>query len=562
MDAKNSNIVVRLLPSFADFAFLMPIVFLFGRMEGMQTLLGDCDTGWHIRTGQWILAHHQVPFHDLFSYSKPGGVWYAWEWLADMIFAGLYAFGGLRAVGLAAILLICASFALLYLLAKRKSNAVIAVIVTMAGAAASSVHWLARPHLFTLFFLVVFYVVLERVREGSERLLWLLIPTTVLWTNLHGGFFVGIAMVGVYGVGELMHVILSADRSDMQQRVRSAVRYFACAAACLAGTLLNPYTYHLHVHVVEFLGDPYSAQHIQEYMSLSFRHPLAMFLEAMLLGGGLASAWCVRQGRFIEPLLYLMWAHAALLASRNIPIAMILMVPMVAEVLNLAFARLPRAEVAGWVRNCGTRWNRMVAEMCETDALPRWHLVSATGVLLTAAVLWAPNPPKRFRAEFDPKTFPAGAIDTLAHIPSARVFTYDQWGDYLIYRLYPRGRVFDDGRVDYYGSDFSRKVMDVVDVAYGWDKTLEQYGVNTVLMPPSSPLAGVLKESRVWRVVYDDGVSVVFRRNGAATGSAVASMSGSKQTPSDSGSSGSGRSREATKTQASDQPILTIKSKT
>ena len=44
-----------------DFAFLMPIVFLFGRMDGMQNLLGDCDTGWHIRTGQWIAANHMIP---------------------------------------------------------------------------------------------------------------------------------------------------------------------------------------------------------------------------------------------------------------------------------------------------------------------------------------------------------------------------------------------------------------------------------------------------------------------------------------------------------------------
>src|SRR5690348_18242478 len=110
MEAKNSNIAVRLLPSLTDFAFLMPIVLLFGRMEGMQTLLGDCDTGWHIRTGQWIIANHQVPFHDLFSYSKPGGVWYAWEWLADVIMAALYGMGGLRALAVACILLICATF--------------------------------------------------------------------------------------------------------------------------------------------------------------------------------------------------------------------------------------------------------------------------------------------------------------------------------------------------------------------------------------------------------------------------------------------------------------------
>ena len=46
---------------------------------------------------------------------------------------------------------------------------------------------------------------------------------------------------------------------------------------------MNPYTYHLHLHVVQYLRDPYQAQHIMEFLSLSFHHPLAIFFEAMLL---------------------------------------------------------------------------------------------------------------------------------------------------------------------------------------------------------------------------------------------------------------------------------------
>ena len=59
----------RLMPSMTDMAFLMPILFLFARMDGVKTLLADGDTGWHIRTGQWILSHRQVPFHDIFSFT-------------------------------------------------------------------------------------------------------------------------------------------------------------------------------------------------------------------------------------------------------------------------------------------------------------------------------------------------------------------------------------------------------------------------------------------------------------------------------------------------------------
>jgi len=67
-----ATIILKLLPSFTDFAFLMPMALLFGRMNGAQALLGDCDTGWHIRGGEWIVANHQIPLHDVFSFSKPG----------------------------------------------------------------------------------------------------------------------------------------------------------------------------------------------------------------------------------------------------------------------------------------------------------------------------------------------------------------------------------------------------------------------------------------------------------------------------------------------------------
>ncbi len=68
-----------------------------------------------------------------------------------------------------------------------------------------------------------------------------------------------------------------------------------------------------------------------------------------------------------------------------------------------------------------------------------------------------------------------------------------------------------DGRSDFYGDDFEEKYIDVLNVKYGWEKTLSGFGVDTILMPPSAPLSGALKESSHWRVVYDDGIALVFR---------------------------------------------------
>ena len=136
---------------------------------------------------------------------------------------------------------------------------------------------------------------------------------------------------------------------------------------------------------------------------------------------------------------------------------------------------------------------------------------------------------------------------------SARIFTNDEWGDYLIYRLYPRTLVFVDGRSDFYGDSFEQKYLDVMNVKYDWENTLSRFGIDTILLPPSAALAGALKESSRWNVVYDDGVALVFRSKSKTAGNPI-----STTLPGD----GRGRDREVTKTQARDRAITDSKTKT
>ena len=549
MEAQRSQFAVKFLPSLTDFAFLLPIVFLFGRMDGVPTLLSDCDTGWHIRTGDWMVANHVVPTHDMFSFSKPNGVWFAWEWLSDLVFAGLNHAGGLRAVVLLTLLLLCATFTILFRLAGRHCNRVTAIAITTFAVAASSVHWLARPHLFTMLFLVCFCFVLERVREGKRSFAgipyFVLLPlATMVWTNLHGGFLIGIVMVGAYGAGELLTAAFSADAEMRKPALQRAAAWFGTALACLAASLVNPYGWRLHVHLFEYLRDPYASQHIAEFFSLSFHHPAAIFFETLLLLSAASAIWFGSQGRYTESLLLLLFGHVGLLAARNIPLFAIVATPLIATAMEAWLARLPQLEVAGWLRRAAARFNETAAQTTATDAIPRLHLVSAAGFAVVAAILFAPAPPQKFRAEYDPKSYPAAAIEMLRRHPSARVFTHDEWGDYLIWRLYPTGKVFVDGRSDFYGDDFENKYIDVLNVKHDWQQILDGFGVNTILLPPSAPLAGVLKENSRWRNVYEDGVAVIYRSNAKTEGKPVsAALLGG----------GKGRDREVTKTSASDQ---------
>ncbi|MBZ5577604.1 MAG: hypothetical protein LAP40_13665 [Acidobacteriia bacterium] len=527
---------MKFLPSLTDFAFLMPIVFLFARMDGAKTLLGDCDTGWHIRTGEWIVSNHQVPARDVFSFSKAGEPWFAWEWLSDIVFAWLNHHGGLATVVLFSIVLIAVTFLLLFRMALHRANPIVAVVVTMVATAASAIHWLARPHLFSLLFLVLFYRALENVREGRTRLwgvpyLALLPLGTILWTNLHGGFFVGILMLAGYCAGEVLKMAFSADRSQvLAARVRGR-NFFLSAVACGAASLINPYFYHLHVHVVQYLFDPFQAQHISEFLTLNFHHPMAMFLEILLILGAGAAIWHAAQGSYTEAVLLLMWGHAALLASRNIPLFGIVAAPVVASAVDAWLKRLPELELAAWLRNAARRYLTTASEVAAIDGMARWHVVSIAAVALVAALLYAPAPPKGFRSEYDPQAYPAGAIAMLRNDSGARIFTNDEWGDYLIYRLYPGHRVFVDGRSDFYGDDFVQKYLDVMNVKYDWQTTLDRFGINTVLLSPEAPLAGALKESSRWRVVYDDGIALIFQPAQKTTGETHSAASATGKEP-------------------------------
>ena len=95
---------------------------------------------------------------------------------------------------------------------------------------ASAIHWLARPHLFTLLFAVIFYSLLERVHEGHTRLLWWLPALMLVWTNLHGGFFVGLILVGAYAGGELLRTLFEGRMPT--PRGAPSLTYTLPGAAC------------------------------------------------------------------------------------------------------------------------------------------------------------------------------------------------------------------------------------------------------------------------------------------------------------------------------------------
>jgi hypothetical protein len=545
MTPTKPNPIVRLMPSLTDVAFVLPLILLFAGLQGVRTMLGDGDTGWHVRIGEWIMAHHQVPHQDMFSFTKPGEPFFAWEWLWDLSFAWVHLHWGLGGVVLVSLAVICTASALLYRLVYRRcGNALVAIALTGLAAAGASIHWLARPHLITMLFMVVFLTILERVRNSGDslpvsasdgnqravpavpetgggsrkRLLWVLPLLTIPWTNLHGGFFVGIVLIGAYAGGELLRALIAPERAERMESARASVRYLLAALGCAVASLANPYFYQLHTHIWGYLRDPFQMTYILEFQGTNFQYGSAAFLEVMLLLGIGAAVWYGRRKQFTEVLLIAGWGHLSLVAARNIPMYMIAAAPVVALPLTEWLRTLSAAPIARWMRTAFRTVEEIGAEIDPLERMWRVHLAPAVTLALLALAMSSPLAGPKLKPEYNPKAYPEAALAELAR-PGHRIFTHDEWGDYLIYKLSPQGtKVFVDGRSDFYGAKFDLAYLDVMGVKYDWQQTLARYGVDTILLPVDAPLAGAVKESRRWRVVYDDGRSIVFRLAGETPG--------------------------------------------
>jgi hypothetical protein len=505
-----------LVPSLSDLVFLMPIAVLFWCTTGVGWLLTDSDTGWHIKTGDWILKNGRVPATDIFSFTKAGQPWFAWEWLSDVLMAVVHGHSGLAGIVLVSLVLLGATSAFVYRSTLRESgHRVIAIMLTSLGLAASTIHWLARPHLVTPLFAAVFCWILNRTESrGRPFVPWILPLLTILWVNLHGGFFVGIVLLITYGIGVAIEELLHGRRSNAWARARP---YLRMAVACALASLVNPYGYHLHVHVARYLGASFYLQRISEFQSIDFHSFTAAYFETLLVLAIAAAVWHIVKGRGVQSLLLLSWSHLALFSARNIPIFAVVAAPGI----GLAMREWLEYASSCWPLEWPGRFGARLAELetglrtiAETNARRRWHLVSPLGVLLLAFLLAHPGRVKFLQSEFDHNRFPVDAATFLAQkeYGSVRLYSSWQWGGYLIYRLWPSLSVFDDGRTDFYGPPFVEEGLRAWDACPDWSNIFERYRVNAALLPVDSALASVLRERRDWKPVYQDRIAVLFER--------------------------------------------------
>jgi len=493
-----------LVPSLLDLLFIALIGWLFmsAGPHGWQSLLADADVGWHIRTGEYILDHHQVPHHDLYSFSKAGAPWYAWEWLSDVIDGLLFRWAGLKGVVLAAGVLIALYAAtLMRRIVDAGAHLFVALLVALLSVGSASMHFLARPHVFTLLLLSISMALIEADRRGAKPArLWWLVPITWIWTSLHGGFLVLIGLLGLAAIGAGIEAWIHRPRGRRPDWA-PALRWTGLAAACGAVSFINPYGWGLHAHVIDYLRSDWIRKVVQEFQSPVFRNENMLQFEALLFIGLIAAGARFRRGRVIDGLWILSLGYMSLSSVRHVPIFVTVTAPLIAVEItswwSVWVGAAPAKSAKGILHQMGFELARGFQRFSILTPLAVVALVCSG-----SAIQW----PRDFPAEL----FPTAMIH--AHekqILGARVLTTDQWADYLIY-LNPRQKVFVDGRSDFYGPEVGDPFLLVMRGLPGWEKVMEKYRFNLVLIPVDTAAAQLLKQRPEWRVVADDGKAILL----------------------------------------------------
>ncbi|MBP9041203.1 MAG: hypothetical protein KBF64_05450 [Anaerolineaceae bacterium] len=456
---------------------------------------GDPDLWWHLQTGKQIIETGTIPHADLFSSTMIGKEWITHEWLTESILYLIYDRLGMIPLIALFSAVITGAFYFAFLRAGESSRPYTAGFVVFVGAVASAPLWGIRPQMISLLLTSIFLFLLDNYEKDRKVKSLIALPLImILWVNMHGGFIIGIGIIGIYLAGNLLTTLarIKQDGIPKKDSWYSILSLFGTVILCTLAALINPNSYKILIYPFQTITDPAMQQLIVEWFSPDFHQliwlPFGVLVLA-LIGFGLAGKTSVSLTRI---LLVVVATFAAFRSVRHIPLFAIASVPILADLIA-PFFQLSVGKETG-------------------KPIFRWlNAVLILAVFIGAGVVLSRLPQEQSKKESE--TFPVGAVTwLLENHPDGKLFNSYTWGGYLIWKLYPDYPVYIDGRADVYGANFFSHFASIYSAEDGWEQALDDTGASLILVERDCRLASELRKSTQWPVVYQDDLSVIFQK--------------------------------------------------
>ncbi|MBR0866661.1 hypothetical protein JQ614_34010 [Bradyrhizobium diazoefficiens] len=443
-----------------------------------QRLLNDPDSYSHIEVGRWIMAHGALPASDPFSFSMHGAPWITFEWLSEMVYAGVYALSGWPGVVVVAAAAIALAFGLLTFFLLRELSPTLTLLMVIAAVILSAPHMLARPHVLVLPVMVTWAAALVRCMDrGGAPPYWAL-PLLVLWANLHGSVVLALGLIGP----AVLEALLREGRSGWSHVL---LRWLPFAALALAASCLTPYGPEPLLMPLTTLGLGPALAWISEWRPQDFSR-IGGF-ELLLLAGIFALSRGVTLP-LVRALVVIGLLHFALAQIRNADLLAMLAPLYLAAPLGRKFGGPTGDDAAGSSRGL--------------------TLAAFAGLIAVSAAALA--------HDIRPALIitPQAAIAQADLARAGPVLNDYSFGGYLIFAGIP---TFIDGRGELYGGPFIdryNRAVALVDLG-DFLKLLDEYKIGATLLAPRTPAVAMLDRLPQWQRVYSDDVAVVHKRRDA-----------------------------------------------
>lgn len=481
---------------------LAPLLVLAALLAFFSTArIRDPDIWLYLESGEYFLQRGEILKTDVFSYTRPGHPWINHSWLSQVVYAVLFRAGSAAGLYLARYLLLGGAFWLVYRAARLNAGRPAAALLTLAAVLAASGRFVVRPELFTFFFLPLLILILERERAGKRSFLFFLPAVFLAWSNLHGGFVLGLAVLGSYCLGEgLMIAFKFAPRGGDRYAPESYRRLLLWAAVSLAAAAVNPQGPGIFLYSAAISPlRPF----IYAWQPLSWSGwpgwPLYQYLLAGLLL--LAAAGLAGGGRRINlsrSLVLAGFGLAAARAARNIA-------PFVLAGIPLLAAGLP-----GKVRSLRGRGPGRAAAV----------LLLAVAAAVAIPELGETDPGrsdihKVYGFGVSPFSYPLETAEFIAGEEIAgRFFNSFGIGNYLTWRLWPEKRNYVDGRLSVFGTDFLLGYNRILNRPELFPAEARKWGFSAAVIdhpnPSNHALLRWLEGSPDWSLVFFDSNSALY----------------------------------------------------
>ncbi|HXW54806.1 MAG TPA: hypothetical protein VEJ67_03585 [Candidatus Cybelea sp.] len=452
----------------------------------LRTFFVDPDLWWHIKSGQAILATHNWPTTDPYSFTVGGQPWVAYEWLGEVVTAWLYRRGGLA--GLETFLVVFGFLIViaLYILATMRSgNSKAAFVVVGLATSLVTGQLTLRPQMFGYLFLILTLIILELFRQGKRKAIWLLPVMMLVWVNTHGSFIIGLGVILVYWISGLLEFRLGrieARRWRLEERQQISFAFLLS----LAVVAITPYGTQLAAIPFRYAFSlPLNAANILEWRPMPFDLLGGKIFLGLMLGFFLA--------QFLVDLVWRLEDVALVFASAALSCIhlrfLLVFVPFFVPLLARAFAC--------WLRPYSRAKDKYVLN----------------AILMTVIVGGVIHyfPSIAFIEEKVAERFPVHALQYLEqHQVAGPMLNEYGFGGYLVFSGY---KTFIDGRGDVYetGGVLSDYVQ-LTELKPGGLDVLRRYRIQSCLLGRDDDLSVVLAALPGWQKVYSDHTSVLFIR--------------------------------------------------